>query len=474
MHRSLVTIVAAAALAIVLAGCGERSEPTGELEAVYPATGLGAGDLPVVLDSVPQRIVAVDAGSVELIEALGAGERVVGVPAGSTLESATAPVEVVKETGQIDVDAIAGLEPDLVVATPEIDRVTLSQIEGLTGAPVYIQPSRSVEDVLAATLELGFLIGQPVEARQLAGSIKEAAAAVDERIAGSGPVEVFLDRGFFITIPDDSLPGDLIARAGGINIASGGVGSGPFPLADLLAADPDVYLTTSDSEVTLEELRADPETKNLQAVREGRVVVLPVELVTRAGPRVAEGLQAVAAERGAGRTPEAVREAFRAEAAYYRPRSLEGRDPDSLAALRSACVAVFLDRLQAQIDPNDFVEPFLGALAFRVAEGARETLDALRAAGLVLACVANWDIGLHEHLRALALDHHFELVLTSAEAGAAKPDPAIFALALERLLVRPERALHIGDEDADRDGALSAGLLFEPAPLATLTARLGL
>jgi putative hydrolase of the HAD superfamily len=185
-------------------------------------------------------------------------------------------------------------------------------------------------------------------------------------------------------------------------------------------------------------------------------------------------LVAALAERGAERSSDAVRAAFRAEAAYYRPRSLEGRDPVSLATLRSACVSLFLDRLGARIDPNDFVEPFLGALTFRVAEGARETLDALRAAGLVLACVANWDIGLHEHLRTLCLDRHFELVLTSAEAGAAKPDPAIFELALERLFVRPERALHIGDEDADRDGAQAAGMLFEPAPLATLTTRLGL
>jgi putative hydrolase of the HAD superfamily len=185
-------------------------------------------------------------------------------------------------------------------------------------------------------------------------------------------------------------------------------------------------------------------------------------------------LEAALAEQSVERSAEAVRAAFRAEAAYYRPRSLEGRDAATLATLRSVCVAVFLDHLDARIDPSQFVDPFLAAISFRIAEGAEETLDALRAAGLVLACVANWDIGLHEHLRALALAHQFELVLTSAEAGVAKPDPAIFALALERLAVEPARALHIGDEDADRDGAQAAGLMFEPAPLATLAERLGL
>jgi putative hydrolase of the HAD superfamily len=69
---------------------------------------------------------------------------------------------------------------------------------------------------------------------------------------------------------------------------------------------------------------------------------------------------------------------------------------------------------------------------------------------------------------------HLTEIVSSAEAGAAKPDPAAFLVALERLGVPPERALHVGDGDTDRDGAAAAGLAFEPAPLATLPERLGL
>jgi iron complex transport system substrate-binding protein len=287
--------VALAALALLAAACGERSEPTGTLAAPYPVTENGAGDTPVVLTAEPQRIVALDAGSAELIEALGAGDRLLGAPAGAGLEGSSAVTEVVKETGQIDVDAVAGLDPDLVVATPEIDRVTLSQIEARTDAPVYVQPSRSIADVRTATLELGFLLGQPVEARQLAGSLDDALAAVEERIASTTPVTTFLDRGFLISVPDDSLTGDLIAKANGTNVAADSSGGVPFPIAELQAADPAVYLVTSDSDVTLDDLRKDPDTRSLSAVRNGRVVEVPVELVTRAGPRVVQGLEAIAA-----------------------------------------------------------------------------------------------------------------------------------------------------------------------------------
>jgi putative hydrolase of the HAD superfamily len=49
-----------------------------------------------------------------------------------------------------------------------------------------------------------------------------------------------------------------------------------------------------------------------------------------------------------------------------------------------------------------------------------------------------------------------------------KPDPAIFRLALERLGVSSERTLHVGDSDADEEGARAAGIAFTPAPVAAL------
>jgi putative hydrolase of the HAD superfamily len=188
----------------------------------------------------------------------------------------------------------------------------------------------------------------------------------------------------------------------------------------------------------------------------------------------AEALRAALAEYGVERGRDAVAAAFRAEAAYYRPRSLQGRDGPSLAELRARCVRVFLGHLDVNLDARAFVPAFVDSISFRVADGAVEALEALRAAGLTLACVANWDISLHDHLERLGLCWRFAAVLPSAEVGAEKPDPAIFRAALSRLGVEPGRALHIGDEDVDRAGAAAAGVAFEPVPLATLPARLGL
>jgi putative hydrolase of the HAD superfamily len=187
-----------------------------------------------------------------------------------------------------------------------------------------------------------------------------------------------------------------------------------------------------------------------------------------------ERLRAALAEHRVDRSPAAVAEAFRAEASYYRPRSLRGRDATSLAALRVECVGVFLEHVGADLDAEAFVPSFVGSIRFRAADGAREAVSALRSAGLELACIANWDVSLHDTLERLELDAAFHTILSSAEAGAEKPAREIFQLALRRLGVPPERALHIGDDAVDEQGARAAGLAFEPVPLATLPKRLGL
>jgi HAD superfamily hydrolase (TIGR01509 family) len=176
--------------------------------------------------------------------------------------------------------------------------------------------------------------------------------------------------------------------------------------------------------------------------------------------------------RGVLRSQDEVTEAFAEEAWYYRRHAERGRDEESLFQLRVNCMAVFLHVLAAPLDPEDFVEPFLAALVFRPADGAAEALAALRERGLKLAVVSNWDCSLPERLGELELLDSFDAVVTSAEAGAAKPAPRPFWLALERLGAAPERALHIGDELADEQGAAAAGMRFAPAPLSTALAAL--
>ncbi len=185
-------------------------------------------------------------------------------------------------------------------------------------------------------------------------------------------------------------------------------------------------------------------------------------------------LRSALLERGVDRSPDHISAAFRAEVAYYLPRTLEGRDEETLVDLGRRCTAVFLEHVHADLDAAEFAPAFLASIVFEPLPGAAAALGRLRDAGLVLACVSNWDVSLASHLQRARLASFFTEIVSSAEAGAAKPDPAVFLAALDRLGVSPEQSLHVGDGDGDRDGAAAAGLRFEPTPLATLPERLGL
>jgi iron complex transport system substrate-binding protein len=292
-------IVAALAALLGATACGERSEPLGELEQPYPVTVQGVGEQPAVLQGKPERIVALDPGSAELVIALGARDRLVGIPRG--VKQGDGPrmaspdaVQVVSPNLAVRVDDVAALEPDLLVATALTDQLDLARAQRETGAAIYVQPGSSIEDVLRATLELGFLVGEPVEARAVASRIRSEVAAVEERVADSPVPTTFVDTGFFVTVPLRSLLGDLVARARGESVTGDTPGAEPISVSRLRRLDPEVYLATSNSGVNLRSLRRDPRTARLNAVENARVVVLPSDLVQHPGPYVAQALERVA------------------------------------------------------------------------------------------------------------------------------------------------------------------------------------
>lgn len=96
---------------------------------------------------------------------------------------------------------------------------------------------------------------------------------------------------------------------------------------------------------------------------------------------------------------------------------------------------------------------------FRVYDDVPPALERLRAAGLALAVVSNWDLSLERCLSAFGLREPFACVAASMVEGVAKPAPRLFRIALDALGVPPEASLHVGDDPiADVEGARRAGM----------------
>lgn len=108
---------------------------------------------------------------------------------------------------------------------------------------------------------------------------------------------------------------------------------------------------------------------------------------------------------------------------------------------------------------NDVYALFADAVVWQVYPEVPEVLTELRRADLGLAIVSNFDARLSAVCEGLGLLPAFDLVLTAAEAGMAKPGRGIFHAAARRFGVSPEQAVHVGDSwTEDAMGARGAGL----------------
>ena len=82
--------------------------------------------------------------------------------------------------------------------------------------------------------------------------------------------------------------------------------------------------------------------------------------------------------------------------------------------------------------------------------------------------MANWDLSLRRLLEDVGLARYFAVVVHAAR----KPAPEGLLRALAELQVDPARALHVGDDDADREAAATAGMWFTPTPISEAAATI--
>ncbi len=158
---------------------------------------------------------------------------------------------------------------------------------------------------------------------------------------------------------------------------------------------------------------------------------------------------------------EAAERALAAEIAYYRAHLQDGRDAESLAALRRRCAEIVRAALPelAAIPLGEMTEALLAALNFRAFPDVEPALGDARGRGLKLVVVSNWDVSLPEVLARNGLAPLLDGVVTSAQMGARKPSPIIFERALAMAGVTAEHALHVGDSlEEDVGGARAAGV----------------
>lgn len=251
----------------------------------------------IKLNEVPERIVSTAPTPTEILFAVGAGDLVVGVDDYSDYPAEVANITKVGSY-TLNTEVIIGLQPDLVVSS---DLVPLSQLEMLEdrGIPFVILATRTLDDVLKDIRLVGILTGHVDEAIALADSLSDRIEAVKAKTLAEDvhKPRVYIEYYPYWTYGPGSFGNDLIALAGGVNIAENTSSEYPMLTSEfIIAQDPEVivytfgYMTTT----TAEEISSRPGWDSITAVVEGDIYSLDDNLLSRYGPRIVDGLEQLA------------------------------------------------------------------------------------------------------------------------------------------------------------------------------------
>jgi iron complex transport system substrate-binding protein len=272
---------------VMASGCGFKPEPIGSLPS-FPQTVTDGIGRRVTVDSQPRRVVSLDPGLTESAFAVGGGQLIVA--ASGREQYPAAALRLPRAGGGGGTPSIARLRrlhPDLVLMPNGTSASAAAAVQRGVGAPVYVAGAATIPAIEHDVDGVGALTGNAGAAGRLVARMQAQLRAVKSAVDAAGaPIPVFVDEGFFYTIDPGGVGAQLIALAGGTNVASGAVPGRRFPLARLRAAAPQVYLAVAGRGVTLAGLRRSKATRNLPAVRHRRFALIDGGALADTGPRV--------------------------------------------------------------------------------------------------------------------------------------------------------------------------------------------
>ncbi len=243
-----------------------------------------------------QRIVTLSPHLAELVCAAGACERLVGVVAYSDYPAEVTRLPQVGDAFNLDLERVAALRPDLVLAWEGGSSAqTVSRLRGL-GYDVRSLKVQRLDEIADAIEQIGRWLDQPAAAAGAAQRVRSRLQALRARYAAPRPLRVFFEIQVqpLYTVNAESPISEAIALCGGRNVfANLGALAATVGLEAAFAADPDVVVyARQDETATRAFWRRHPE---LRAVGAGRLYAVDADLLSRATPRMLDGVEQLCA-----------------------------------------------------------------------------------------------------------------------------------------------------------------------------------
>jgi len=265
-------------------------------EAYYPVTITDGMGREVTIESEPMTIVTMAPSMTETIYALGLGDRLVGRTDYCNYPEAALSVGSIGSLREPNLEAIIALNPDLILMSTHASEEVLAKLDEAGLKTAVLTAQESFDGIYEIVNQTAMLFNVADKATELVSAMQADVTTVLELVKDVEKKSVYYVVGFGeygdYTATGDTFIHEMLEMAGGTNIAADGE-SWSYNLETIIEKDPEYIICSelSDTKATLEQTEGYME---LTAIKEGRLVEINQDLLSRQGPRLAEGLKAIA------------------------------------------------------------------------------------------------------------------------------------------------------------------------------------
>ncbi len=274
------------------------------MKAAFRAAAFAAALFVAGAAQAADRIVSVGGALTEIVFALGAGDKLVGVDTTSMYPAAARNLPQVGYMRQLSAEGVLSLAPTLLLITEEAGPPAVLRQLQATGLKTVLLPGGHQTGAVRTRIEgVAKAVGQEARGQALAAQVDDDVARLGQALKGAREPRVL----FLLTTSGGGTPlasgrntaaDTLIALAGGINAVTAYDGYKPLTPESALAADPDYILIPNHSMEALggtKTLQSMPGLKDTRAVRENHIVAMDMLTMLGFGPRIAVAMRQLAA-----------------------------------------------------------------------------------------------------------------------------------------------------------------------------------
>ncbi|HRS22339.1 MAG TPA: cobalamin-binding protein, partial [Clostridia bacterium] len=231
----------------------------------------------------------------EILFALGAGDRVVGVTSYCDYPEEAKKVEKIGDYDEPSMELIRKVQPDVVLAG-YVKEETAEALEKM-GIPVIITEAEDFDTIYHSIKLVGEITGTAAEAEAIVNGMRSKISEIEAKTKDKGKPRVFylVWKDPLFTAGSKTFINDVIKAAGGINVAEKVEGWANYSAEEMIKDNPDMLIAalhSTDEGMTREDLSGDRLFSLLECVKQGKVYIMPDDnIISRPGPRIVQAIE---------------------------------------------------------------------------------------------------------------------------------------------------------------------------------------